>query len=425
MHTTDPTPSIARRSAWVALVAAALVSCAERVVSSAGDGAAGTPPTTDAPPIFLQIEGMSRSELTAMLERAMTVASSPEGRTHAKLKGRLQREVATTAIDLGRIELALQFAERIEDWRRGEVLALAAQALARAGARTEAQACVARAADVASRTDGWMQEQIRTEIGIALALLGDAQSARRYAGQLPQERTGQVEAELAAFVSLQELDRQCDAFDRAIATGSFDVVRSGVDGYFAVWTRVPDDADRAARAERAIRAAARGLSLDLQLRTCLRIAEILDRADRPEARDAELAQASKLLRDYEFTPDVRGPIVRDLAKALVRHGRMSEARALLAGELETYGRTSNGIVDIDRADFLRPLAEALARADERERALMTWQLALDAGRLNPNARPRAEDLCLTCLSMIRSDVEPSPDMLRTCESIRDGLKAPW
>ena len=104
---------------------------------------------------------------------------------------------------------------------------------------------------------------------------------------------------------------------------------------------------------------------------------------------------------------------------------MSEAQALLAGELETYGRTSSGIVDIDRADFLRPLAEALARADERERALMTWQLALEAGRLNPNARPRAEDLCLTCLSMIRSDVEPTPDMLRTCEAIRDGLKAPW
>ncbi|MGA1266734.1 MAG: hypothetical protein ACO32J_06105 [Phycisphaerales bacterium] len=64
-------------------------------------------------------------------------------------------------------------------------------------------------------------------------------------------------------------------------------------------------------------------------------------------------------------------------------------------------------------------------AGDRDEALRIWRLALEAGALNPNARPRAEDLCLTCLSMVRSGVEPPADMRATIRSIRSGLKAPW
>jgi hypothetical protein len=82
-------------------------------------------------------------------------------------------------------------------------------------------------------------------------------------------------------------------------------------------------------------------------------------------------------------------------------------------------------VDIERADFLRPIAEGLNDVGDRDDAMHAWALALDAGSLNPNAKPRAEDLTKTCLSMVRSGVEPTDAMREKIANIRAGLKAPW
>ena len=360
-----------------------------------------------------------------LLDQAMRVASSPEGKSHAKIKSRLQRDVAACALEIGMTDRALAIAATIHDWREGEVLALVAQQLVRSGDRDQAKLCIARAADIASRTDGWRKERTQAEIGLALALLGDVDAARRFGGQLPQELTGRVEAELSGQVSLEELDRQCDAYDRAIATGSFDVVRSGIDGYFAVWERVPADPDRRGRAERAIRAALSGLPLDLQIQTRIHLADSLAATGDRTAALAELEAAEKLLGQFQFTNDIRGAIMRDLASAWLRQREPARARPLIVTAVKAYKDAPTAMVDIDRADYLRPLAEALARLGDPDEARAVWTLALEAGAVNPNARPRAEDLCLTCLSMTRAGVRPSDEMNRTVESIRSGLKAPW
>jgi tetratricopeptide (TPR) repeat protein len=360
-----------------------------------------------------------------LLDQALRVASSPVGKSHARIKSKLQRDVAECALDLAMTDRALAVAAVIQDWREGEVLALVAQRMARSGDREQAKVCIARAADIASRSDGWRKERAQAEIGLALALLGDVDTARQFAGQLPQELTGRVEAGLSSQVSPEELDRQCDAFDRAIATGSFDVVWSGINGYFAVWERMRLDPERSGRSERAIRAGLTGLPLDLQIRTRIRLADALSMADDRVAACADLEAAEKLLSEFQFTTDVRGAIVRDLAAAWLRQKEPTRARPLVETAVEAYRQTSTAMVDIDHADYLRPLAEALAALGDAEGALSVWALALEAGAVNPNARPRAEDLCLTCLSMARAGVCPSDAMRRSMQSIEVGLKAPW
>lgn len=361
----------------------------------------------------------------ALLDQAMQVASSPPEKAHASVRSRLQRDVAATAIELGMIDAALRYAEMIRDWREGEVLALAAQALAKGPDRARAQACVSRAVEIALRADGWRKERLYTEIAVALAMLGDVEQARRFSGPVPPELTGRVEAQLSSQVPLEEVDRQCDAFDRAIATGSFDIVRSGIDGYFSVWNRASGDAARTSRAEKAIRGAIPGLPIDLQIEAHIRLAEALARDGRPEPGDAEIDAALRLLQQYEFTPEIRGVIVRDLALALSRRGERGRALQLVSEALDRYRRDVASIVDVDRADFVRPLAEAFAELGDSGRAIDAWTLALAAGSTNPNARPRAEDLCLTCLSIVRSDVEPTDALRRSMREIQNGLKAPW
>lgn len=360
-----------------------------------------------------------------LLDEAMDAASAPRERAHASVRSRLQREVAAAEIELGMLDAALRHAARIDDWREGEVLALAAQSLAKGGDPGRARACVDRAADIAARTDGWRKERLQAEVGVAFAMLGEIEMARRFAAGVPQDLTGRVEAQLCGQLDAEEVDRQCDAFDRAIATGSFDVVRSGVAGYFSAWSRMRADPQRSARAERAIREAVRGLPIDLQIETRLQMADALGNPERRESMNAELDAACALLRQYEFTPEVRAMLVRDVARCLARHGRPADARDLLSESRARFERDRAGIVDMDRADCLRPMAEALADLGDRQGALQCWTAALEAGRANPNARPRAEDLCLTCISMARADAAPTDEMRRTIRAIRDGLKAPW
>lgn len=355
----------------------------------------------------------------------MQVASSLETKAHARVKARLQKDVASTAIEIGLIDVGIRDAEAIQDWRRGQALAIAAQALARKGDRASAEACVAKAVQVAASTESSKQEQLNLEIALAMAMLGNVEQARQYGARAPVEFTGRVETQLVSQVSIDEVDRQCDAFDKAIASGSFDIVGSGVDGYFAVWERVRTDATRGARAEKAIRAALPALPAALQIGVHLQLADALDEVGQHQACMQELQTATTMVRGGDFLPDTLGPLARDVARARARHGDASGAREMLGEMLKRYEQAPTAMVDIERADYLRALAEALQDLGDREAAMHAWTLALEAGSVNPNARPRAEDLCLTMLSMVQSGAEPTDVIRSRMTDIQSGLKAPW
>ncbi|NBX36983.1 MAG: hypothetical protein EBR10_07145 [Planctomycetes bacterium] len=355
----------------------------------------------------------------------MDVASSPHGKSHARVKSRLQRDVVLTAIQLQALDAALRYADRIEDARRAESLAILAQAFAQAGDRARADQCVIRAIDLSASTEGATQERILTEIAVAFAVMGQSEKARQFAGRVPQELTGRVEAEIAARVTIEELDRQCDAFDRAIKTGNLDVVRSGIGGYFAVLKRVRGDASRCDRAEKAIRAAMPGLPIEYRIDASIRLSDELDAQGRTDEAMAEVVRARDLLRTSDFLPDSSGPVGRDLALAFERRGDGVRARQLLLDMVAAYERDPKAMVDIERADYLCPLAAALAQVGDTENALRVWSLALEAGSINPNARPRAEDLCMIMLAMARQGIEPTEGMRSKMAQMREGLQPPW
>lgn len=428
---TDVRRTVVCAAGWVCSASFMLApqACSEpKHAETASTQVVGTTPSAlagDATPQTTPAHKAAPSWQADLLAQSMQVASSLQTKAHARVKARLQKDVAATAIDVGMIDVGIRYADAIEDWRRGEALALAAQALARKGDRASAESCVAKAVQVAASTEPSKQERLNIEIALAMALLGNADQARQFGARAAQDLTGQVEAQLASQVPIDELDRQCDAFDRAISTGSFDIVHSGVDGYFSVWSRVRSDPARGARAEKAIRGAFAALPPSMQIDTHLRLADALDAIGQHDACMQELQTATTQLREGDFLPDTLGPLARDVALARARHGDAPQARELLADMLARYERAPTAMVDIERADYLRPLAEALQDLGDREQALRIWTLALEAGSVNPNARPRAEDLCLTSLSMVRCGAKPTEGMRTRMADIQNGLKAPW
>lgn len=360
-----------------------------------------------------------------LLERAFRIASQLPEQPHARNRARLEEEVATAALELGMADLALELGGQIGDWRRGQLNARAAQRFAREGDVTRARACMATAMDVAAASTGWMRERVLTEVATAHVILGEVDAARKLAAQVPPEDTGRVEAALSGRVSEEELARQADAFDQAIATSNFDLVRSGIEGYLAWYERVAADPARADRALSAIRRAAPGLPRDLQVTYAIRLADALAARGRRADCAAELESAGRILASTDFLPEDIGPLSSALACARARHGDPDGARALLASARKAYSARHAEIVDIFRAGYLRPVAEALAETGDRDAAIACWMLALDAGSTNPNARPRAEDLCRTMVSMVRAGVEPTGELVRRIDEIGLGLKDPW
>ena len=72
-----------------------------------------------------------------------------------------------------------------------------------------------------------------------------------------------------------------------------------------------------------------------------------------------------------------------------------------------------------------PIAEAYAAMGDRDTALATYRLAMDQAVINPNSRPRAEDLTMICRSMALGAVEPDAALWARMRQIHQGLGRPW
>jgi hypothetical protein len=62
---------------------------------------------------------------------------------------------------------------------------------------------------------------------------------------------------------------------------------------------------------------------------------------------------------------------------------------------------------------------------DRAKALTIYKRGVDESLVNPNARPRVEDLVATCLSLAQNGVEPDAELNAQLEKVSKGLGAPW
>lgn len=106
--------------------------------------------------------------------------------------------------------------------------------------------------------------------------------------------------------------------------------------------------------------------------------------------------------------DYRIPISADLIRLRIKVGDKDGARKTAENLLSLFEeKGEDEIVNIYRADALRPLAEAFQALGDIETARKVYKKAFEQGSVNPNSRPRAEDLSATCCSMALNNVDPT------------------
>ena len=368
------------------------------------------------------LANLSRDDL---LDLAFQISTSIPIEPFASDRARMQALVAQACIKNGSLIQAIQYASKIEGWRQGELFALIGQQYASANETQLARDFAARAMEVAANEIDWRRERIVIETAKLYLQLGDSTKASALVEGATQAELGKLEAARTAIVLQSQLDNQADMFDKAIATKNFDLARGGIDGYLVWLDRVSQDEIRTTRALKAIDDALLGLPLDLQVKYGIDLADHLHKNLKRDLAILKLDKATEIFSATTFLPEDVAPLGAMIARARIRMGDEQSARLLLQRFYKEYSTRREGIVNLRRATSLRALAEGFCELGDRDDAIACYTWALEEGTINPNARPRAEDLVATCISMAEYGISLTPDLKNRIDTIRSSLTYPW
>jgi tetratricopeptide (TPR) repeat protein len=366
-----------------------------------------------------------------LIDLAFRAAAKMPANPHVKTRSKLQDDVAQTCFDLDQPRRALHFVENIADWRRGKGYADFAFYCAKHGDPSEAQRYEDRALEVArnwvkdENAQDWHVDRIRTTLARAHLALGDLKKAAELEAGASDADAGKVQAMKASFMKPEAFDTEMELIHGMLAHGNFDQQKSAMETCAQLFDRFYDDVAKRTVAEEKIKTSWAKLPLEMRIELLSEIAEFaLAHGDREKTLSL-LDEALAITESAPWLPEDHIAIVSNLAALRCRAGDKDRARAEADAALSAFKTEREKIESFRRGRALRPLAEAFKTMDDAKASLAIYTIAVEEGRLNPNARARAEDLCANCQSMARSAVEPDPELWTNIRRIYDGLSDPW
>jgi hypothetical protein len=370
----------------------------------------------------------------ALLREAFDAASAIPEEPHLRDKAKAQEWCASAALSLGEVELALEWANAMKTWRQAAMLADIAGWHAERGEMAQMEALAERALSLAPRARDWQQERIRVHVARAYARAGRDARATALSSGVGEPEMGKVEAVVAgrsgpgespSLEGTPTFDAQLEQADAWIKTLNFDLTRNAAEVCIALYAGCQADPARCVRIERSVAAANATLPPDIRISNLLALARIAVAAGNRDRAMPLVEAAGAVLSSGTWLPE--DEIVQVAAVALGKHGigRSDEARADLARAVALFDKKRDVIVDIYRAAPLRAVAVTQARMGDAAASLTTFLRAIDEGAINPNARPRAEDLTETCVAMVTAGIDPGDAGRARIDSIRSGLVDPW
>ena len=377
------------------------------------------------------VDGPAEAWQLRLLDLAYGAASAMPLEPHVKNRSRAQERVVAAALELELWATAERYADGIANWRRGACYADLAYALL----ATEHGGHVLRVMDRAvgiwkempvTEAQGWRRDRIGTKVARLMVAVGDVGAAKSFSEGADESELGRVFSELATRMEPEQLEVFLAETEEVVRVGVFEVVSAQLAIAAELHARFFDDAEARARLEATIRGSWDNLPVQLRL-------ELMQTLCGNAVQHGDLEEARRLLDDTQELHDgftwrfARYELPNLAALASLRHdaGQTDLAVALVDRAEARFDADEEEIVNIYRAGALRGLAEAAARLGDRDRALALYARTLELGQVNPNSRPRADDLADTLASMARHGVAPTPELLARVVALHDGLGSPW
>ena len=361
-----------------------------------------------------------------LLDLAFSTASAIPVNPHIKDRSLAQESVVTACLQLDQPIRALGYVRQIDNWRRGAGYADIAFYCVRHGATQEqVEPYLDQAAQAAAETEDWRRDRINVKIAKSRAYLGQIQQADQLAADVVPAETGKVAGVKAIVGDEETFDEQMESLNKLISIGNFDILRNTLESCVLLFDRFYTDQRRRSRVEERIKTAWNPLPIAVRIDLLMEMTDsALDHLDQAKAL-ALVNEAREFLDNHEWPPEYRFPMAAKLIALRFRAGDEKHAEADADELLSNFETEGKKIVNIYRAEALRPLAEAYQVMRKTAAALEVYKQVIEAGVENPNSRPRAEDLTATCCSMAVYAVEPDAELFDRIREIYDGLGDPW
>jgi len=363
-----------------------------------------------------------------LLELAFQTASAIPIEPHIKDRSRMQEVVAAASLQLDQPLLALRFADQIADWRRGAAYADAAMYAVKNGISREAvnvENYLEQARKISEGEEDWRRDSIRAKISGTYLLLGETEKARLAEDGLVDSEAGKADVTRADQLDDGDFDPFVTRLDAVIATHNFDLTRNALDAYVRLFDRFHENLERRTAIERKLKESALRMPIIIRIDLMLGMSKISMSHGERENALALVNEAHALMDTFGWQMEDQIPLMARLAHARHDAGDFERARAEAHATLEAYLAGSSRIISVFRAAAIRPLAEAYHAMNDDKASLDVYRIALEDGAANLNARPRAEDLAATCVSMAICGLEPDESFWTRIRELHAGLDHPW
>ncbi len=423
-------PLFAAQLLWLLPLSSCADSQAAAAVPTAADALHATDDTDtlEVPVQDAQLAEYQQELLTLAFEAASAMPLDP----HIKNRSRAQEQVVLACFELDLPNRALEYVGGIDNWRRGAGYADYALYCVRHGEHKAAERYLELALEVASWPEeeikqAWRRDRIRAKVAGVWAMLGDYERADEIEGSISENsELGKADTYRAMVVEEEELAELRARVDRVAQTGDMDQVRNALDACAELFGRFYEHEELSAWAENRIRSASAKLPFEIRMEALCGLAErALEHGAAPHAL-ALADEALGLFEDVAWSPEHSVAWRARLARLRFEAGAdRADVRAQIDAALAEYDAERERIVDIFRGGVLRPVAEAYHALGARELALKVYKRVLEESLVNPNSRPRVDDLVATCCSLVARGVEPDDSLMDRLRKIRTGLAAPW
>ncbi|MFM7259401.1 MAG: hypothetical protein ACKO3W_02240 [bacterium] len=389
--------------------------------------AAATAPNAAPEPATVPDLAAHRKQL---LDLGRDAAESIPVDPHERDRARVQEVVAQAAITLGDLKRAERCAEQITTWRRGAVHGELAAVYAERGDRAEAERFMRLAQELGPRILDWQRDRIRVGVARAQAILGETERVRELEAVVNEAERGKITAARAAKATPEQFGAILEDVRRATASGSLDATAAALETCAELAALLDADESRWSEIDAVFTAANGKVARELYIGALLRLADVRldDVAVHAAAREkaSTLIAQAKAVRDaVRWATESELPITASIAQRMARAEGRDAGVAELERGVAAFKENEEHVANVFRGQALRPAAEAFVALGAHDRAIEIYRWAIEAGALNPNARPRAEDIAQTCASLAISGIEPDEAMWARLAAIRAGLTTPW
>jgi len=356
-------------------------------------------------------------------------ASAAERIPYEKPRATAEEGVAVTALRMDAPSVALEYARRVENWRRGSLVADIAMHFADRDEMELAEKLAERAFRIARGTEqedpqSWRRARIAAKAGHVFVLAGRTGEVADLLQGLESSDMGIVDNARVKTMSDADFEQYLTSVELATQAGDLELIVHTFNSCVELVDRFWMDGTRRERLEAAMRSYWTKMPIPERLKLTMRLAEVaMGKEDSAKAL-AYLDEAQDVMDSARWLPRHLLPMQAELAVMRVNAGDGSGGRAELRDALATYDEEWVDMTDIWRAGALRPVAEGFHRTGDSAQAKLVYARVLEDGNVNPNVKPRAEDLSATCCSMALYAFEPDAAMLSRIRALRDGLVQP-